>query len=305
MRYATISTGFWTEDTSDWSASAKLLYLWTWTNDHAHGVSGVYACGDVIIAAETGLRAKQIEAARAEIGPKVRWYPGGWIWVVARAGRTCSGSLPAHVTALLDHLKTVPAMIMSDFWMEYKKQELGGRLTISRIHNELVDPHDTHGIPSARESESESESESDKHPCPPKGADAPPFSEIEEVWNSLPLPFKKIKSWGKERKRDVAARWGDSFWRENWRPAILKLPQCPFLRGEGPRGWVAGMEFVLRPKSILRIIEGEFDDNGHTRQGVGRGFESAAGDRDKFRNVGIRLSNEKGLDSRAIPPGKP
>lgn len=111
MRYATVGTSYWTQDTSTWTPQAKLLYLWTWTNDHAHGISGVYSCGDRIIMAETGLSARELASAKQIVGGKVRWYEDGWLWVVARAGHACAGGNPKHVKGLINHLSTIPDAI--------------------------------------------------------------------------------------------------------------------------------------------------------------------------------------------------
>jgi len=123
VRYASMKTDFWTRDTCDWTADAKLLYLWTWTNDHAHGISGIFACGDRVICCETGLTMARMKRAREVIGRKVRWYPDGWLWVVGRANHACRND--KHIVSLENSLAEVPKSVCSDFWTVYKKVNMG------------------------------------------------------------------------------------------------------------------------------------------------------------------------------------
>jgi hypothetical protein len=156
--------------------------------------------------------------------------------------------------------------------------------------------------------EQEQEQEQEQKDAPPETAPAAaPISpdEIIESWNKLSPQFKKACDWSKKRNVALGARVRESFWRDNWRAALEKLPSSPFLRGESERGWKANLDWFLKPDSVTKIMEGQYDGVGNARKGVGRGFESAAGDRDKFKNVAIRVSNEAGVDTRTLPTSKP
>ncbi len=120
MRHVTLCTAFWTEDTNGWTADARLLYLWTWTNDHAHGLTGIYACGEASILAETGLSKRRLEKAKEIIRDKVRWYPDSWLWVVGRAKHTMTGSPEKYLMGLESHINTIPEGIRRDFWSKYE-----------------------------------------------------------------------------------------------------------------------------------------------------------------------------------------
>ena len=87
--YATMQTRLWSE-TATWPADAKLLFIWTWTNDHVHGVTGIGKVPDVVIAAETGLDGARLKRAKRFIAQvkKVLWFEDNWYWVVGRMRHT-------------------------------------------------------------------------------------------------------------------------------------------------------------------------------------------------------------------------
>lgn len=88
--------------------------------------------------------------------------------------------------------------------------------------------------------------------------------EILQAWNALPEPFPRCRLFSEDRKKALRSRLRDSFWRENWKLAIDRIPSDPFLRGEGKDGWVADIDWFLRPDSVAKIVEGKYAHvNGH------------------------------------------
>ena len=83
-------------------------------------------------------------------------------------------------------------------------------------------------------------------------------NELFDHWNTFEeLP--KILKVSKERKSKLKARLGDEFFRENWKAAIDKIRQSPFLTGTNDRGWKADIDWLLKPGNILKVIEGKYD----------------------------------------------
>jgi len=89
--YVTLRTDFW-DHTVDWPKDAKLLYLYLWTNLHAHGVIGIGFIADRVIQAELGMTSKALAKAFSFLegapSPKVL-RSDGWYLVLGRAGHTC------------------------------------------------------------------------------------------------------------------------------------------------------------------------------------------------------------------------
>lgn len=85
--------------------------------------------------------------------------------------------------------------------------------------------------------------------------------EITSIWNELvqgsSLP--SLRSCSKSRKRLATIRWGENPSAEFWRDVIKRILASPFCTGSNTRGWCANIDFLLRPDTAARVLEGQFD----------------------------------------------
>jgi len=81
---------------------------------------------------------------------------------------------------------------------------------------------------------------------------APPYKEITEEWNRLAgtSGLARVVVWNTERKRMLAARWREEWFRENWRAIFREVHN-----NEWCRETQVGITHVLRPKNALRYYE--------------------------------------------------
>ena len=94
-----------------------------------------------------------------------------------------------------------------------------------------------------------------EEPEQPKARDTVPHKEFVAAWNALGRPFKPVIDWTSKRQDMLRVRWGDAFFRENWRKALQVMTKTGWARGEGDRGWVADVEWFLKPGKALNLIE--------------------------------------------------
>ncbi len=80
-----------------------------------------------------------------------------------------------------------------------------------------------------------------------------------EAWNTLGKPFPMCSETDK-RKRAFKLRALDEFFSANWLAALNKVKMSPFCAGINDRGWIADVDFFLRPDSVVKIMEGKYDD---------------------------------------------
>lgn len=86
-----------------------------------------------------------------------------------------------------------------------------------------------------------------------------------DAWNRLEgFPKCLLVSDGRRRKLEVRLR--DPFFFSNWRNGIEKLQNSKFLMGESERGWKATFDWFIKPESLLRIIEGKYDNHAQSRR---------------------------------------
>jgi hypothetical protein len=88
------------------------------------------------------------------------------------------------------------------------------------------------------------------------------LGEVLESWNQTAQKhgLPKAMKLGVARERALRARLADAYWREHWRDALERIGQSSFLCGSNERGWKADLGWFAKPDSVLRILEGRYDD---------------------------------------------
>lgn len=97
------------------------------------------------------------------------------------------------------------------------------------------------------------------------------LEDLKNAWNTMaakcdcPAPaVPTIRGFaGGKRRKTAVARMKDPGWLDDYVKAIVKIPGSDFLCGRTPRKgwehWRANITFFLRPDTVARILEGEFD----------------------------------------------
>ncbi len=131
----------------------------------------------------------------------------------------------------------------------------------------------TRGQPSEIESETDIDKEKKQKP-PTAGTTTPDKStehssdnsakaDVEafvEIWNGI-AGVRKCMKITTARASLFRTRLKDSFWKKNWRAALQKAKGISWLAGgENGSGFRAGIEWFLKPDTVLKIIEGQHDD---------------------------------------------
>jgi hypothetical protein len=77
-----------------------------------------------------------------------------------------------------------------------------------------------------------------------------------EHWN---LAMGQQCRWTDKRLVAFRQRWKSQFWRDNWHAAIQRAASSSFCRGENG-GWAANFEWFLKPDTVTKLLEGNYDD---------------------------------------------
>jgi hypothetical protein len=103
------------------------------------------------------------------------------------------------------------------------------------------------------EVEEEEEEEEDCASLPPQDNTA----DITLAWNTLGKPFSEVRMTDK-RKRTIENRLCNSFWAENWRKTLDLVKASTFCSGKNDRGWVADIDWFIRPDTVTKLTEGKY-----------------------------------------------
>lgn len=93
-----------------------------------------------------------------------------------------------------------------------------------------------------------------------KGEAAAPQA-LADLWNELTTaPLPPCQELSDQRKRKAIARLKERSL-EEWRAIISRIEASSFCRGEtGAGDWVASFDFLLKPDTAVKVLEGKYDD---------------------------------------------
>lgn len=86
-----------------------------------------------------------------------------------------------------------------------------------------------------------------------------PHSQIMKLYHEILPELPRVMDWTAERQKLLRARWKERPERQSlaWWEAYFKSVRTQgFLMGKGDKGWVADLEWLLRPKFMPRVLEG-------------------------------------------------
>jgi hypothetical protein len=92
----------------------------------------------------------------------------------------------------------------------------------------------------------------------PSTADAVPPPDLQTLWNSNCGLLPKVVKVSTGRRRAWGTRFRDNPDLTYWEAVIQRLAKSDFCNGA--RGWVADVDFLLRPDTHLKTIEGKYDN---------------------------------------------
>ena len=90
--------------------------------------------------------------------------------------------------------------------------------------------------------------------------DHPSVKEIVEAWNELAdaRSLPKVIRVTDARRKQIQARLKE-YPPDDWSKALTAICKSKFLCGENDRGWKADFDFLLQPKSFVKLVEGAYD----------------------------------------------
>lgn len=98
-----------------------------------------------------------------------------------------------------------------------------------------------------------------------------PHQEILDLYHELLPSLPRVRIWTDERKSLLRTRWRESEARQNldwWRKLFEYVGRSEFLMGR-VRGradsspFMADLEWIIRPKNLVKIIEGKYEGRSH------------------------------------------
>ena len=117
---------------------------------------------------------------------------------------------------------------------------------------------------------------------------------VTEAWNRLAAQTALPATRGKPSKTRTAAlkqRLNDKQWVADYKAAIEKIPSCPFLLGDSDGGWRADFDWFIKPESVNKIMEGQYNGKPRRKAGDARGSTGIKPIPGKYDGIEVAIDN--------------
>lgn len=95
-------------------------------------------------------------------------------------------------------------------------------------------------------------------------ASRPPAHVLFDIWNQHRGMLPKAMALSAARLKHCKLRWNENPNPKYWEKVVNRLSASQFCNGNNDRGWRADIDFLLRPDTHLRALEGKYDRNAAT-----------------------------------------
>lgn len=83
---------------------------------------------------------------------------------------------------------------------------------------------------------------------------------LARIWNEHCRKLPKVKGLSSSRIRQADARWRENPSEIYWIGIIEKIADSNFCNGANDRGWLGNFDFMIRPETHLKALEGAYDN---------------------------------------------
>lgn len=83
---------------------------------------------------------------------------------------------------------------------------------------------------------------------------------LDRIWNENCNTLSKVRSFGSSRLRLMKSRWKENPSEEYWTCVVKKISASKFCCGENERNWKADFDFLLKPDTHHKVLEGKYDN---------------------------------------------
>lgn len=94
-----------------------------------------------------------------------------------------------------------------------------------------------------------------------------------QAWNAKSgTGTRKVLAMSPGRVKALRARHADPFFTAHWQSALDRIAKSDFCTGKNGRGWRADFDFFLRPDTVAKAMEGNYDNRNSNPQPQRREF---------------------------------
>ena len=90
------------------------------------------------------------------------------------------------------------------------------------------------------------------------------------LWNQHSGELPKVRECGSARSKSARARWDEKPIEGYWVEVITRMAKSDFCNGASKTGWRADFDFLIRPETHIKVLEGKYDDRKESAKTDGK-----------------------------------
>lgn len=172
-----------------------------------------------------------------------------WLYVLAQACRKNSDLVRVN----FEHAKATSKLSKSAILCAITKLE-----SLQLVHADVTQPSRKRDVNDTRQDRTGQTGQTGQPPANGPSR-LPPLA---EVWNSKAgAGLSRVKEMGpsSKRRKECEARWSEHPDANYWTEVILRINESAFCLGANDRGWKADFDFLCRPDTHAKVLEGKYD----------------------------------------------
>jgi len=83
-----------------------------------------------------------------------------------------------------------------------------------------------------------------------------------DLWHEVCPTMPRVRAISARRKKAISTRLREYPDLSYWRDVFARVAESDFCRGSNDRNWVADIDFISRPDSHIKVMEGKYDSEG-------------------------------------------
>ena len=92
-----------------------------------------------------------------------------------------------------------------------------------------------------------------------EGKPPTPYSEIQNLFNSICISYPKLKTLSDTRKKAIKARL-NTYSLDDFKNLFEKAEQSDFLKGKNDRNWIAVFDWLIKDANMAKVLDGNYDN---------------------------------------------
>lgn len=179
-----------------------------------------------------------------------------WLWIIILSLVSQKNGEPivwnSNYIEAISGIKSKTQDSALEIFEQFSRLRVTRTVTSRNSHEDVRDSHATNERTNVRTNETNETNETNTGSV----------AAFVDIWNDacLKAPLAEVKVVSEKRKRAIKGRLNDAPDLDYWSKVVERITASAFCLGNGSTGWKADFDWLIKPDTHIRIMEGKYDD---------------------------------------------